>query len=145
MSWGIKITILYTGFAVLIATMVGLTMREQIDLVSPDYYEQELHYQDRINIVDRTRSLKEPLTWEVGDRTLDLHFPAAFGQEPISGSIYFFRPSDSRLDQTITIPATVSGEQEIPLRKLKKGMYKMQISWKAGSTDYYNEGIIQIH
>jgi nitrogen fixation protein FixH len=145
MSWGIKITILYTGFAALIMTMVGLTMREQIDLVTPDYYEQELHYQDRIDAIERTRLLEEQPTWEVGKKALRLHLPASAGKQEIVGHVYFFRPSDSRLDQTIALPAAVSGIREIPLGKLKKGVYKMQISWKQGQTDYYTEGIIQIH
>lgn len=145
MSWGIKITILYTGFAVLIMTMVGLTMRERVDLVTPDYYEQELHYQDRIDAIGHTRLLEEQPSWEVGEKVLHLHLPGSTGKRAVEGEVYFFRPSDSRLDKTITIPAAVGGIHEIPLGKLKKGVYKMQINWKQDSTNYYTEGIIQIH
>ena len=144
MSWGIKIACLYTGFAVLIATMVILTMRENIDLVTPDYYEHELNYQSRIDAIDRTAALNEPLNWELKENRLYLHVPKELEGKEVSGTICFFRPSDSRLDEDMSIPATRNGSTSISLRLLQKGMYKMQISWQADTVAYYSEGVIQI-
>ncbi|HLP53602.1 MAG TPA: FixH family protein [Fluviicola sp.] len=143
MSWGFKILFLYLGFIALIVTMVGLTMRENVDLVSEDYYQKELEYQEKINTIERTNALGEPLNWSVAGDSLTLDFPGCV-KGNCSGSIFFFRPSDSRLDQTITIPAESDTLRQIPLTKLKKGLYHMQISWKAGGNKYYNESIIQI-
>ena len=139
-----KIACLYLGFAALIATMVSLTMRENIDLVTPDYYEQELNYQSKIDVVDRTAALKEPLTWELKENRLYLHIPKELEGKEVSGTINFFRPSDSRLDKDISIPATTNGTTHVSLRLLRKGMYKMLISWQADTVGYYNEGVIQI-
>ncbi len=145
MSWGIKIACLYIGFALLIATMVSLTMGENIDLVTPDYYEQELKFQDRIDAVDRTRLLKEQLTWELKENKLYLHFPQEFSGKEIKGIIYFFRPSDAKLDKNMSIPEMENGQTSIPVSGLQKGIYKLQINWKADSMPYFNEGVIQIH
>lgn len=144
MSWGYKIAFLYLGFVALITTMIVLSMRERIDLVTADYYEQELHYQDRIDAIDRTTALREALTWELNGRSLLLRFPRDLQGRAVSGSIFFFRPSDQRMDQTMTIPPTASDSCILPLDNLHRGMYRMQISWRSGSTNYYNEGILQI-
>jgi hypothetical protein len=144
MSWGIKITFLYSGFVALILTMVVLTMRENVDLVSEDYYQQELDYQEKINTIERTHRLDEPLTWEITPQSLVLRVPERFAKDRVTGSVFFFRPSDKRLDKTIAIPAGTDRERNISLTVLKSGLYNMQISWTAGGENYYNEGVIQI-
>lgn len=143
MSWGIKITCLYSGFVLFIAFLVSLTMRERSELVTPDYYAQELKYQEKIDQLERTANLEEPLRWELKDRRLYLNFPDTFASRAINGSIRFFRPSDARMDATIAIPVN-AGKTEIPLGKLHQGMYNMQISWQVDTTVYYNAGFIQI-
>jgi hypothetical protein len=144
MSWGIKISILYIGFVILIVTMVGMTMGEKEDLVSKDYYEQEIKYQGRIDKINKTSELKEPLTWEVKTGFVLLKFPIQFKGENISGTVYFFRPSDAAMDKVITIPSDATSARNIPTNNLKNGLYKIEINWKAGKEEYYNEGTIQI-
>ena len=143
MSWGIKILLLYLGFVALIVTMVGLTMRENVDLVSGDYYQQELEYQKKINTIERTALLKEPLTWQITNDTLVLEFPN-IRSNTMGGSVFFFRPSDAHLDQKIAIPDKPDSIRRIPISQLEKGLYRMQIDWHAAGTTYYNESIIQI-
>lgn len=144
MSWGIKIACLYTGFAVFIAAMVSLTMRERIELVTTDYYEQELKYQERVNQLERTAKLGEQLHWELKGSTLQLHFPEVFANRKIHGKIYFLRPSDARMDATVVLSEN-TGKTTVQLGKLPRGMYKMQVSWLVDTTTYFNEGFIQIH
>lgn len=145
LSWGIKIMVLYAGFVILIVTMVSLTMREKVDLVAKDYYAQELNYQDRINKVNRTNALEQPLTWQVQPGALVLKFPEEFRKREIAGSIYFFRPSDASMDTTVHVLADTTGVQIISTAKLNKGVYKIQVNWEAGKESYYNEGTIRIN
>lgn len=145
LNWGIKIVILYVGFVILIVTMVGLTMREKVDLVATDYYAQELSYQDKINTVNRTKALDKSLEWEMESGTLVLKFPGQFIGQDIRGSVYFFRPSDASLDITVPIPSTRDSICRVVTTSLNKGAYKMQVSWEVNKQAYYNEGIIHIH
>lgn len=145
MSWSYRITILYVGFVVLIISMVVLAMRQNVDLVAKDYYDQELKYQNKIDVINRTRELSEPLSWEVKPGELSLKFPRQFKGQHIEGSIYFFRPSNAVLDQTIVIVTDTSGIQSISTKELMKGAYKMQVSWSVNNNTYYNEGIIQVN
>lgn len=144
-SWGYKITILYLGFVALIVCLVTMAMRQKVDLVSKDYYEQELKFQDKINKTNRSNALKEPLTWEIKPGELKLKFPQQFNGKQINGNIYFFRPSDATLDKTIPIPTDTATVKNISTQQLKRGLYKIQISWEVNKEEYYNEGIIQIN
>ncbi|MDF2438686.1 MAG: hypothetical protein K0Q95_3062 [Bacteroidota bacterium] len=144
-SWGYKITILYVGFVGLIVCMVSMAMRQKVDLVSKDYYEQELNFQDKINKTNRSNELSEPLRWELKQDALQLKFPAQFKAQKIAASVYFFRPSDSSMDKTIPLSADSSLVRNISTEKMQRGLYKIQINWNVGKEEYYNEGIIQIN
>jgi len=145
MSWGVKIAVLYCGFALLIITLVSLSMRQNVDLVAADYYEQELHFQDKIDKIERTRLLSEPLTWELKNDALLLNFPNIFNGQKISGSLYFFRPSDASLDKIVTISPDTVLQRIVPVAELEKGIYKLQVSWKVAEVDYFNESVLNIN
>ena len=142
-NWGVKITILYVGFVLLILTLVSMSMRQNVDLVSNDYYEQELKFQDRINKINVTNQLEEPLIWEVKKGKLNLNFPQNFEGKQITGSIYFFRPSDETKDKTIEIN-TDNTSLSIPTKDLQPGLFKIHINWNVDEVEYYNEGLIKI-
>ncbi len=144
-SWGIKITAVYIGFVVFILCMVMMAMRQNVELVSTDYYEQELKFQEKINKAKRSNELKDPLTWVVEEDQILLKIPSQFSGQEVKGNIYFFRPSDATLDKNIPIQPDTNTIKTISLEKLKKGLYKMQINWEVNKIEYYNEGIIQVN
>ena len=144
MSWGVKITMLYTGFVLLIATMVSLSISQKVDLVSKDYYEQELQFQNKINLMDRTRLLSEQLSWQVQNDELVLDFPDQFKGQQTSGKVFFFRPSDAVLDKNFELQTDTLNTKRMSIKKLKSGLYKIQINWEVENIQYYNEGFIQI-
>lgn len=146
LNWGVKIALLYVGFVILIITMVGMAMNQKVDLVSKDYYEQELRYQDKINKSKRSLALIEPMTWQVNPGTLVLKFPKQFKNKTVKGTVYFFRPSDEAMDTRINfVVQDTSRSGYLNTVKLKPGLYKMQIDWQANDQEYYNEGIIQLN
>ncbi len=49
MGWGWRITILYSSFVVFMIGMAVMAFRQDFDLVSDDYYEEEIAYQGRID------------------------------------------------------------------------------------------------
>ena len=144
MSWGIKIAVLYTGFIGLTVFMVVMSMRQKIDLVSEDYYNKELAYQSKIDEMKNAEALTATITHTFTNTDLELQFQPEFKTKKLTGQILFFRPSDSSKDFELPITLNEDGQQKIGLNKLSKGMYKMQISWKADNTPYYSEETIVI-
>jgi hypothetical protein len=145
MSWGTKIAVLYVGFVALIVTMVALSMHENVDLVSADYYAQELDHQRKIDKIERTQKLKTQLTWTILEGAVQINYPEEFRGKPVTGNIQFFRPSDASQDRSVPIKADSSGMQTVSTLNFKKGIYLIQINWESEKSSYYNEGTIQLH
>lgn len=143
MNWGARIALLYIGFVVLIITLVSMSVSQRLDLVTPNYYQEELKFQNKIDRKEAASSLKEPLRWEVKSGTVEITFPREFANEKIEGEILFFRPSDARMDKTVPISAN-DLTQIINTSEFTQGYYEMQISWNAGAKSFYNEASIQI-
>ena len=144
MNWGLRITLLYLGFVALILTLVGLTMRQKVDLVSKDYYQQELQYQQRIDRTANTSTLSAPPSCTIQGSNIVLTFPGELRGKEITGTILFFRPSDASKDRTVAISVDAAGTQAVPMAALSSGMYKMQLEWKAGTLEFYHESILRI-
>lgn len=144
MSWGIKIALLYSGFVLMIVGMVTLSMRQKVDLVSKDYYAQELAFQDKIDKQVETRKLASPLRWESSGDSLRLVFPEELAGNTTHGQIVFFRPSDATMDVKVNIEADTARYRKFHTGKLKSGLYHLQISWEANGRKYYNEGRLNV-
>jgi len=125
MSWGIKITILYCGFVVLILSMVFATMTYKVDLVSADYYDQELKFQDKINGIRNTDSLHLSFKTEIAKQVVSLQYPEQWHGKKVAGRILFYRPSDSALDLSYTANQGEQGQQVFASGKFRRGTYKM--------------------
>lgn len=144
MSWGIKITILYTGFVMLISSMVIISSLNKSELVATDYYEQELNYQHRIDAMKNEKTLKVTIDYQLIDTGIILRFPGTEIAKDFKGNIILFRPSDASKDLNLKLNFNQNGEQVIPRSSLQKGIYKMCLSWKNNSVTYYKERIITI-
>ena len=56
-NWGYKITVFYLVFIAGIMYLVIQSSRQKMDLVTTDYYAQELKYQDKIDQSKRAGEL----------------------------------------------------------------------------------------
>ena len=146
MSWGAKITVLYVGFVALIVTMVSMTMREKVDLVSKDYYQQELDYQGLLDKQQRTKDLgTDQLQWNLEKDGIVFTFPKQLSEQDITAEVVLFRPSDATLDRKFGLSQVLHGQGRLALKGVASGYYKIKVSWQANGVGYYNEGFIQIH
>ncbi len=144
MNWGYKIVFAYVGFVALIVILVVMSMRENSDLVTKDYYAKELNFQSDINSQQNAKNLKSELKCSVDAERITIQFPSEFINEKMEGSIYFYKPSNAKADILIPINAT-NGQQYIPISNMKeKGMYKTIVNWKSNNISYQVERTITI-
>ncbi len=144
LSWGTKIAGLYIGFVLLMITMVIMSAYQKTELVSDDYYERELKYQDKIDGMNNANLLSAQISHTINDNALIVQFPNDFKNKNVTGEIVFFRPSDKTKDFISQIRLNETFCQTIDLKDLSKGMYKMQTEWKADGKTYFNEETIVI-
>ena len=144
MSWGKKIAVLYLSFVALILTLVTLCFGQKVELESKDYYAQELMFQDKINAITNEKSLTSTITHILKGNELILMSDSSITGKDFSGTINFFRPSDSSKDISINMKFA-NNVQVINISKLIRGVYKMQLSWVNNGNRYFKEEVIFIN
>lgn len=142
MNWGTKIAIFYTFFALSMITAVIYASQQHFDLVSPDYYAEEIAYETRIQEIQHVQELKKPLSIKAETpEHLEISFPPELSIE--SGTIRFYRPSNAHLDRSFTLDPT-QHTYPISLKGWEKGNWDLQIRWTDGTKSYYEERKIQV-
>lgn len=142
MNFGTWIVVAFVVFAVFIGTLVMVCVRQDIDLVSKDYYQQELLYQDQIYRLNNTAALaSKPEFTIVNDR-----IQVAFGQwnDMEAGELKLFCPSNPRMDRNFQLARTGERIQSFELESLQKGMYRAKLLWKMDGKEFYLEEVIYI-
>jgi len=143
-SWGYRVMFLYVGFAGLIIYFVTRSMNEKVDLVTPDYYAQELKFQDKIESINRNNELTSALSIDYSDAGIIITYPSDLQNKTITGAINIFRPSDKSKDQTIEITPDKEMKQTINTASLSKGMYRIKVDYEVDGSGYYSEKQIEI-
>ncbi len=144
--WPVAIAVFYSLFVLILVAFVIYTRYQTVNLVSDDYYQQELIYQQQIDRIKRTDSLVNPVRWSHDEvqKLLTLHFSPELEIEQIQGQILFFRPSDAEQDKLIAINLTSDGSQTISTKQLTPGYWKLKIFWQLKKEDFYKEGVLII-
>ena len=145
MNWGYRVAALYISFVIMMLVLVGMAVKQDFDLVSDDYYRQEIEYQDRINKVNNTQKLKEPISFSIDDasKTINIQYPKSLIN--ISGRILLYRPTDSKKDVLLDVSANIENLQSISTAEMQKGLWRIKVDWRANETAFYNEEVIVIN
>lgn len=136
MNWGKGLVLAYAAFISVVFIMISISISKNVDLVTEDYYDKEIKYQEEIDRINNTNILKEQVIFNIDEPTVKIIFPVKSPQSVISGEILFYRPSESRKDFSITISADNSGSQSIDISGISKGLWKVKVIWNMDSTGY---------
>lgn len=135
-NWGTGITLVYTGFVVFMLSMVFLCLRQEFFLVTPDYYAQELKYQDVIEGKANTNKLLQPVSIVQNDKAVIVSFPAEL-KKIESGTLLFYRPDNAKYDLEQPLGNKLS--YELPIDNFLYGLYKVKITWVSNGVSYFEE------
>lgn len=141
MDWGKGIVLVLITFGILMGTLVTICVRQDdLHLVTQNYYEEEVKYQEHIDRVINTHLLEhEILVFDSQLKIVDLHLPVG-----AKGTLHFFRPSDARLDKKMEVNITDYNANSIDVKELKAGYWKVKLTWSESGKDYYQEKNITI-
>jgi hypothetical protein len=142
MNFGNWIVVAFVLFAIFIGVLVTVCVRQDISLVSKNYYNEELAYQDQIKRINNTTELVEkPGIAKIDNNTIQITFDKEFKIE--SGKVKFFCPSDPKMDRDFELTAH-GNTQLFNTSALRKGMYKVKLLWVMDGKEFYYEEIINI-
>jgi hypothetical protein len=143
-SWGTGILIGIIVFVVLSVSMTVIFMTQDVSLVSDNYYQKSLSYQEEIDKQSRSKSLDEQVEINFNGEVINILFPKAYLDKNISGEIYCYRPSNPALDFKLPLQLT-EGNQIIPVERFEKGFWRIKLNWIMDGNGYYNERAITIN
>ena len=140
MNWGIRIIILLGAFISMVLFMVSRAMKEEFHLVTENYYEREVKYQEEIDKINNARALTQPISisYQPAENMVCIAFPDTHKRH-VEGKVYFFRPSDSSLDREFEADPDESGLQNINVKNFEIGLWQVKISWRYGQQEFQEE------
>lgn len=143
--WPIGIIAAFGLFIALTAVFVAKAVASRTDLVTHDYYEEELRYQDRLNQLRRTAPWQEQIRVTWADGELKLLMPAEHAAARVTGKLVLYRPSAADHDAEWPLSLNDQGEQRIPAAELAPGLWKARLHWSVGGESYYFDQPLVIH
>jgi len=145
MNWGNKLLLVFAIFGSGMSYMVYRCMQTPVDLVSKDYYKEELAYQQVIDGTRHANALSAKPRITATETGLHVQLPAEMKQKTLTGLIRFYCPADAARDRNISLTPDTDGIQDIPKDILAPGQYTVSVSWNTGGTNYFSQQNLTIH
>ena len=137
--WPLGIIVTFVLFFAGTVGLIVMACSQKVDLVSADYYEQELKFQGRIDRVERTRSAATLATvaYDAAGKCITISLPAGQAGHEVSGRIELYRPSAAGLDRAVKLEPDTRGVQRVDATGMSPGLWKVRVSWTVEKQDYY--------
>ena len=141
--WPHAIIAWFVIFAAAMAAWISVTVRQNMDLVRSDYYEEEVRFQHQLDRLNRTAGIRSEvvINYDATKREVTLLLPPHLAPRP-AGQIYFYRPSNASLDFQVPLAIDAAGRQRIGANTLRGGLWKVRVQWNAAGQDYFFEQVI---
>ena len=137
--WPLGITMAFVLLLAGITTAIYIAVTHQDSLVTPNYSESELKFQQQIDATARAQSCGATLAYLAGAGQIELAVPSAQLARNFSGNLVFYRPSSSDLDRQVPLKPAADGRQRLSVSDLKPGPWQVRASWQSDSVDYFLE------
>lgn len=130
----------FVVFGLFIGTLVVISMRQEVSLVSKNYYQDELRHSEKMTkqVNASLLELQPEVTFQ--DHAVKVSYPLLSSFE--SGQVVVQRPSDEKLDQRFEIQAIEGDTQLFELKVWEPGLYRVSLVWKMDGKEYYFEKLL---
>lgn len=125
MNWGKGIIVALSLFVGFILFLVITLMRQDVDLVSEDYYKQEIDYEARIQ--KEQNGLNNAAKIELIDQEAYVVVQLPDSSSLTNVVLNLKRPNDEKLDKSFKIEGTKTFM--LPKASLEKGKYDLTIEY----------------
>lgn len=139
--WPAGIIVAFAVFITATATLIVVATRNRMELVTHDYYEQELRYQQQMDRIGRTRALRSKIkvVQDAVRHRLTIQLPSEHVGHHAMGRIYFYRPSAAGQDQQMELEPDSRGEQSVDVGQFAPGLWKVRVFWTVGDAEYFSD------
>ena|SRR5579862_4622706 len=137
--WPVSIIAFFTVAIIGCGTFIAWCSRHPADLISPNYYEEEVRYQGQIDRIRHTqeRAGLASIAYDGASKHINISLPVSLtGSKPL-GQIQLYRPSAVNLDRQVKLELNPGGTQAIDAASLVPGLWKVRVSWTVDDHDYF--------
>ncbi len=145
LNWGHKIMFAFIAFVALMFTLVYKSMHTDFDLVSKEYYKDELAFQDIIDGQNNALALSSSSKITIGDKELTITLPEEMKHTNTKGNIWFYCPTDAKNDRKMELAINEQAIQVISLENFKSAPYIVKLQWEVNGKKFYCEQPLKIH
>lgn len=138
LNWGTGIVIAFVIFAALLTVAMVLGSRQRVDLVTPDYYERELKFQEQIDFRENARQIGDLLI-SASAKELTIEFPSTIDFEHVSGKVRFYKPDNANFDFEEELKLNEDNVLVINREKRIGGLWTVMVLAEQDGTSYYWE------
>jgi hypothetical protein len=135
MNWGKGIAIFIAAFMVFILSMVYRASQTETDLYAPDYYEQEISYQTKIDALANGNPFAEFINLENKEGSIYFSFPDILSAN-YTGTVKFYRPDNAKLDRSFPLELNENGMQYLDGKEFVPGGYSVSFIWHTQGQDF---------
>lgn len=142
LSWGHGVVIALGCFMLFILGMIFLfpINKQNAELITDDYYEEELHYQEVIDAKARVDSLANKPTVELRTgKGIILQFPEEITNTNTKFNFYLYHQADKNLDIRKEFSLDENQQILIPAKVLQKGHYILKVYWVTNAIKYQRD------
>ena len=138
LNWGTGIVIAFVIFAALLTVAMVMGSRQRVDLVTPDYYEKELQFQDQIDFRENAKQMGD-LDISVSETYVRIEFPSAIDFEHVSGKVSFYKPDNANFD--FEEPLKIEDDNTMTINREKRigGLWTVMVLAEQDGSSYYWE------
>jgi nitrogen fixation protein FixH len=142
--WPLGIVLTFVLFFGAMTAVVVIAATHRESMVSENYYEQELTFQDQIDGAARAQKSGAVILSDAAGGRLVITVPAAQLAQKFSGTIEFYRPSEPKLDREFPLEPKNDGTQTLNVSRFAAGLWVVRARWVAGGQSFFLEQKITV-
>lgn len=138
LNWGHGVAIALGSFIIFILFLIFVysSGMKNSELISDDYYQDELIYQQVIDAKNNAETLVQKPAYSQDKNGITIVFPQSVSVDDSKVNFTLFRTDDGNLDVKKEITLDGSKQFTIPSKVLSAGSYTLKVSWKENKKPY---------
>lgn len=144
MNWGRALLLVFVVFAGFMGYLVYRASGTHFDLVSKEYYRDELNYQDKIDGMRRAAAISKVVVKTGGNRQLLVELPAELKGKQINGELWLYCKTNAALDLKLPLKLDTALVRGFDLSAHPAGKYIVKLHWEADQLKYDAEEEINL-
>jgi hypothetical protein len=121
------------------ATVVTIAVTHQENLVSDQYYENELNFQGQLDSAARAQKAGADIRYDASARSVVIALPPGQVAGKLAGTIQLYRADAPEKDRTLTLQPGSDGRQTLNVAQFATGPWLLRVNWQAAGQGYYLE------